>query len=67
VEIKMTFSERFGSQLHYSGNLSVNIRLVSPYGHPKAVKEFILKPLSYLLLLAAPQTTNGVTYGRIFQ
>lgn len=60
---KMTFPKIWQSTT-YSGNLSVNIRLVSPYGHPKAVKEFILKPLSYLLLLAAPQTTNGVTYGK---
>jgi len=59
---KMTFPKIWQSTT-YSGNLSVNIRLVSPYGHPKAVKEFILKPLSYLILLAAPQTINGVTYG----
>jgi len=59
----MTFPKIWQSTT-YSGNLSVNIRLVSPYGHPKAVKEFILKPLSYLLLLAAPRTANGVTYGK---
>jgi hypothetical protein len=59
---KMTFPKIWQSTT-YAGNLSVNIRLVSPYGHPKAVKEFILKPLSYLILLAAPQTINGVTYG----
>jgi hypothetical protein len=59
---KMTFPKVWQSTT-YAGNLSVNIRLVSPYGHPKAVKEFILKPLSYLILLAAPQTINGVTYG----
>jgi|GEM_PF-1282989 len=59
---KMTFPKVWQSTT-YAGNLSVNIRLVSPYGHPKAVKEFILKPLAYLLILAAPQTINGVTYG----
>jgi len=59
---KMTFPKIWQSTT-YAGNLSVNIRLVSPYGHPKAIKEFILKPLSYLILLAAPQTINGVTYG----
>jgi len=59
---KMTFPKIWQSST-YNGNLSVNVRLVSPYGHPKAVKEFILKPLSYLILLAAPQTINGVTFG----
>lgn len=59
---KMTFPKIWQSST-YNGNLSVNVRLVSPYGHPKAVKEFILKPLSYLILLSAPQTINGVTFG----
>jgi hypothetical protein len=59
---KMTFPKIWQSS-SYHGNLSVNIRLVSPYGHPKAIKEFIMKPLSYLVLLSAPQTINGVTYG----
>ena len=59
---KMTFPKIWQSST-YNGNLSVNVRLISPYGHPKAVKEFIMKPLSYLVLLAAPQTMNGVTYG----
>lgn len=59
---KMTFPKIWQST-SYSGQLSVNIKLMSPYGHPEAIKEFILKPLSYLLLLAAPQTINGVTYG----
>jgi hypothetical protein len=59
---KMTFPKIWQSTT-YNGHLSVNVRLVSPYGHPKAIKEFIMKPLSYLILLAAPQTINGVTYG----
>lgn len=59
---RMTFPKIWQSTA-YNGNLSVNFKLVSPYGHPKAIKEFILKPLSYLVLLAAPQTVNGVTYG----
>jgi hypothetical protein len=59
---KMTFPKIWQSS-SYNSNLSVNIKLVSPYGHPEAVKEFILKPLSYLILLAAPQTINGVTFG----
>lgn len=59
---KLTFPKIWQSS-SYAGNLSVNIRLVSPYGHPNAIKEFIMKPLSYLILLAAPQTTNSITYG----
>jgi hypothetical protein len=59
---KMTFP-KIWQNTSYNNALSVNIRLISPYGHPKAVKEFILKPLSYLILLAAPQTINGVTFG----
>lgn len=59
---RMTFPKIWQSST-YTGNLSVNVKLISPYGHPKAVKEFILKPLSYLILLAAPQTINGVTFG----
>lgn len=59
---KMTFPKIWQSST-YRGNLVLTIRLVSPYGHPKAIKEFILKPLSMLILLAAPQTINGVTYG----
>jgi len=59
---RMTFPKIWQSS-SYNGNMSVNVRLISPYGHPNAVKEFIMKPLSYLILLAAPQTKNGVTYG----
>jgi hypothetical protein len=59
---KMTFP-KIWQNTSYMNMMSVNIRLISPYGHPKAIKEFILKPLSYLILLAAPQTINGVTYG----
>ncbi len=59
---RLTFP-RIWQSSSYNGNLSVNLRLVSPYGHPSAIKEFILKPLSYLILLSAPQTINGITYG----
>ena len=47
----------------YNNTLSTVIKLVSPYGHPKAVYEFIIKPLTYLILLASPQTIDGFTYG----
>lgn len=44
----------------YSPNLNCVIKLVSPYGHPKAVNEFIIKPLSYLLILFSPSTGEGL-------
>ena len=59
---RMTFP-KIWQNTTYHNNLSANIRLVSPYGHPKAIKEFIMKPLSYLILLAAPRTKDGLTYG----
>ena len=59
---RMTFPKIWQNST-YANNLSVNINLISPYGHPKAIKEFILKPLSYLIILAAPHTINGVTFG----
>lgn len=59
---KMTFPKLW-QNTSYTNSMSVNIRLVSPYGHPKAIKEFIMKPLSYLILLAAPQTKDGITFG----
>ena len=52
------------SNTTYTPNLSVNLRLVSPYGHPAAIKEFIIKPLMYLLILSSPKTAEGVSYGR---
>jgi len=50
----------------YTPNFTANIRLASPYGHPKAVKEFVIKPLMYLLILASPETSDGVSYGQPF-
>jgi len=51
---------------NYTPNFTANIRLASPYGHPKAVKEFIIKPLMYLLIMASPETSDGVSYGQPF-
>ena len=48
----------------YSPNLSCNIKLVSPYGHPKAINEFIIKPFCYLMILLSPTTTQGITINR---
>jgi hypothetical protein len=48
----------------YSPNLNCNIKLVSPYGHPKAIHEFIIKPIAYLLILLSPTTKHGITTER---
>lgn len=48
----------------YMPGLSVNVKLMSPYGHPQAIKKFIIEPLSYLLILASPKTSDGVSYGK---
>lgn len=47
----------------YTNTLNAQIRLVSPYGHPDAVKKFIIKPLMFLLILASPHTIDGMSYG----
>jgi len=49
------------SNSSYSPNLQCVIKLVSPYGHPKAIHEFIIKPLSYILILLSPTTKQGLT------
>lgn len=48
----------------YNPSLSCVVKLVSPYGDPKAVKEFIIKPLIYLLILTSPKTIDGISYGQ---
>lgn len=48
----------------YSPNFQTNIKLVSPYGHYNAVKEFIIKPLMYLLILSSARTSDMVSYYR---
>jgi hypothetical protein len=47
----------------YSPVMSLNIKLVSPYGSPKAIKKFILEPLLCLLILTAPRSSNNITVG----
>ena len=47
----------------YSPSLTLTIKLVSPYGHPTAIKNYITEPLMYILILASPRTRDGVTYG----
>jgi len=50
----------------YSPNITANLRLASPYGHPDAIKTFVIDPLVQLLIMASPQTTDGVSYGQPF-
>ncbi len=52
----------WGSSTYQPSN-SVVISLVSPYGSHKAIHEFIIKPLTYLLLLTLPKTNDGISYG----
>jgi len=51
---------------NYSPNITANLRLASPYGHPAAIKTFVIEPLVQLLIMASPQTTDGVSYGQPF-
>ncbi len=50
----------------YDPNFLMNIKLLSPYGDPEAIKEFVVKPLIYLLILGSPETEDGVSYGYPF-
>jgi hypothetical protein len=54
------------SDSNYTPNFQAVIKLASPYGDPKSIKEFIIKPLMYLLILSSPKTTDGVSYGHPF-
>ncbi|MFW6219374.1 MAG: hypothetical protein ACOC1K_03730 [Nanoarchaeota archaeon] len=47
----------------YNPNININVRLFSPYGHPEAIKKFIVEPLCYIILLCSPKTGDGLTYG----
>jgi hypothetical protein len=59
---RLNFPKIWSNSSH-STNMSTVIKLVSPYGSPKAIYEFIIKPLTYLILLAAPHTEDGISYG----
>ena len=47
----------------YNNQLQLMIKLVSPSGDQKSIGEYIIKPLTYLIMAAAPITNNGVFYG----
>lgn len=50
-------------QSTYNPSLSLAVRLVSPYGTQTSIEKFIVEPLVYLLLLASPNSRDGLTYG----
>jgi len=52
------------SDSSYSPNITTNLKLISPYGHPDAIRKFIIEPLMYLIILASPKTKDGMAYGR---
>lgn len=47
----------------YNPAVSFTVKLVSPYGSPKAINKYILEPLLYILLLTSPRTVDGLSYG----
>ncbi len=47
----------------YTPQFNASIKLVSPYGSPKAIQKFIVEPIIYLLLMTCPDTNDGLTYG----
>ena len=51
------------SNTTHSSELNCFIKLVSPYGTPWAIAEYIIKPIMYLHLLSAPRTKDTVSYG----
>jgi hypothetical protein len=53
------------SGTRYDPTLSLNLKLVSPYGNPTSVMNYIVKPLTYLLVLGAPKTNDGVSSGLV--
>ena len=50
----------------YSSAFSVSTKLFSPYGSPKAIKKYIIRPLVLMLLMGMPQTDDMVSYGKPF-
>lgn len=49
---------------NYNPTLNLNIKLISPYGHKTAIKHYIINPLLYILLLAVPRSSDGLSYGQ---
>ena len=51
------------SESSYQSQSSCVVKLVSPYGSPKSILNYIAKPLLALLLLASAVSNDGATYG----
>lgn len=51
------------SDSSYSPSMQLNIKLISPYGSPTAISKYVIEPLIYLLIMAAPRTNDGISYG----
>lgn len=47
----------------YNNSLQLMIKLISPAGDSESIKEYILKPLQYIIMSASPITYDGITYG----
>jgi hypothetical protein len=47
----------------YTNSLQLMIKLVSPSGHPDAIKKYILEPLKMLILATAPISYDGLNFG----
>ena len=50
----------------YRPTFSISTKLFSPYGSPKAVQEYIVKPLTMILLMSTPQSDDMISYNRPF-
>ena len=60
---KISFPKIWDSS-DFNPRFSLTVKLISPYGDPAAIKEFIIKPFMMLLILMAPKTNDAVSYGR---
>ncbi|MBC8427482.1 MAG: hypothetical protein H8D97_01180 [Proteobacteria bacterium] len=49
----------------YDPSLALNVNLVSPYGDQSAITEHVINPLLYLLILSAPESSDGISYGKV--
>jgi len=63
VEGKTVSLPKIWESSTYEPSMQLIIKLVSPYGSPKAIKKYVIEPLLYLLILAAPTTNDGLSYG----
>lgn len=62
-EGKQVSLPRIWKSSEYAPVVTFNIKLVAPYGHKEAIKTFIINPILYLLILTAPRSKDGLSYG----